>query len=95
MVKAQAAGKQRTSPAHSDEGIELEEAVVCFGAEDATMKPIKQHATKPARPHHAHHSSKARAGKTRIVFKCTWPGCARQYDLCSDIERHVRSVHLG
>eukprot|EP00096_Caligus_rogercresseyi_P010646 TRINITY_DN3964_c0_g1_i1.p1 TRINITY_DN3964_c0_g1~~TRINITY_DN3964_c0_g1_i1.p1 ORF type:complete len:641 (-),score=149.98 TRINITY_DN3964_c0_g1_i1:1782-3704(-) len=30
----------------------------------------------------------------RIIFKCTWPGCAVIRDVCSDIERHIRKEHL-
>jgi len=31
----------------------------------------------------------------RILFQCTWPGCGQQYDLCHQVENHVRAQHLG
>uniref|UniRef100_A0A2I9LQ02 Zinc finger protein 395 n=1 Tax=Centruroides hentzi TaxID=88313 RepID=A0A2I9LQ02_9SCOR len=32
---------------------------------------------------------------TKIVFQCTWPGCAKRYAVCEDVERHVCVTHLG
>jgi len=39
----------------------------------------------------------ARRSKTehvRIIYQCTWPRCGIKMDICSDMERHVRSQHL-
>ena len=30
----------------------------------------------------------------RIIYQCTWPRCGIKMDICSDMERHVRSKHL-
>lgn len=30
----------------------------------------------------------------RIIYQCTWPRCGIKMDICSDMERHVRSQHL-
>ncbi|XP_040565257.1 zinc finger protein 395 isoform X1 [Lepeophtheirus salmonis] len=30
----------------------------------------------------------------RIIYQCTWPGCNVFKEVCSDIERHIRKVHL-
>jgi len=31
----------------------------------------------------------------RTRFKCTWPGCGREYSTCPAVESHVRLDHLG
>ena len=31
----------------------------------------------------------------RVLFKCTWPGCGREYSTCPAVEKHVRLDHLG
>ncbi len=30
-----------------------------------------------------------------IIYQCTWPGCLHQCDHCHQIEKHVRTQHLG
>jgi len=30
-----------------------------------------------------------------VLFKCTWPGCGREYSTCPTVEKHVRLDHLG
>ncbi|CAG2100691.1 unnamed protein product [Medioppia subpectinata] len=30
-----------------------------------------------------------------IIYKCTWPGCLHQSEHCQQIEKHVRTQHLG
>ncbi|XP_054154344.1 zinc finger protein 704-like [Oppia nitens] len=30
-----------------------------------------------------------------IIYKCTWPGCLYQSEHCQQIEKHVRTQHLG
>ena len=31
----------------------------------------------------------------RILYQCTWRGCHATTDSCTEIERHVRQMHLG
>ncbi|CAG7836547.1 unnamed protein product [Allacma fusca] len=36
-----------------------------------------------------------RKKKTKLIFKCTWPGCSMVKESCFEIEAHVRYAHLG
>ncbi|XP_074598983.1 zinc finger protein 704-like [Brevipalpus obovatus] len=65
---------------NKDEGIEMDETID-FVVDDATNSSSTSDMDKKM--------------GTRIVFQCTWPGCVHRCDLCEDIERHVRIVHLG
>lgn len=36
-----------------------------------------------------------RKKRTKVIFKCTWPGCTMIKETCFEIEAHVRYAHLG
>lgn len=67
------------TPSSSDDGIESDAGCVDPNWQDNSSSS----------------SIEPRKKRTRIIFKCTWPGCECTKEACFDIEAHVRSVHLA
>lgn len=43
----------------------------------------------------AENSAKRRKSLSRVVFKCTWPGCNQVTETETEIETHIREDHIG
>lgn len=87
----------------NDEGIELDESTVCnfvtaINENNAHSISISASASASARAKNNKKNKIKSKKKSRTrpvsIFQCNWPGCRQQYDLCEDIERHVRCLHL-